>query len=320
MIMAGIWENQLLGQYNKLPSKTKLTLGEGNTKFYLTFPADAPQSMLGIKDENTNPNGSFKDRSLAYQLSIYLDQGKDRFVISSSGNAAISAAAYANLGGAELDVFVADTVNLLKLQKLKKIADGNKKIKIHQSGKPKSEAIQFALETGAINLRASIDDLALPGYKTIAYELAMHDYPEVDALFIPCSSGTSSLGILQGFKEVNYGHVKIYLCQTTKVNVLAREFDADFSQTDTSIADAIVDRVAHRKDQLISAIKENGGGGFVISDAEIESTRLKAGEAAQGFSNNSMLAYAGYHKAFAFYKDKNQELPFKMPVILASGL
>jgi threonine dehydratase len=318
--MAGIWDNKQLAEFNELPKQVRLSLGEGNTHFMVYFSDVVPRGMIGIKDENTNPNGSFKDRSLAYQISMHLDRGKDRFVISSSGNAAISAAAYVSVGGGCLDVFVADTVNKEKLKKLQSLAAKSSKIMVHQEKQAKSAAVRFARGHDAVNLRGSHDDLALPGYKTIAYELAYHDYPDIDALFIPCSSGTSALGILQGFKEVGYDKVKIYLCQTSKVHALAKEFDLDFTTADLSLADAIVDRVAFRKAELIKLLKENGGGGYVISDAELKQVQEKAGEPAAGYSYNSLLGFAGLYKALTIHQRHGLELPFKMPVILASGL
>jgi threonine synthase len=44
-----------------------------------------------LKREDLNPTGSHKDRGLAFEISSHIQDGKDEFIISSSGNAAISA-------------------------------------------------------------------------------------------------------------------------------------------------------------------------------------------------------------------------------------
>ena len=266
---------------------------------------------MAVKNENVNPGGSFKDRSLAYQLSMYIDRGKNKFVLSSSGNAAVSAAALASIADVELDLFVSTHINPLKLEKIQKYLTDSGKIRLHQSDKAKSEAMQMAQQDGSVvNLRGSQDDLALPGFKTIAYELAAQ-CPEIDALFVPCSSGTSALAIMQGFKELGK-KVAVFICQTAKVHPIAQEFDSSFADSETSLADAIVDRVAHRKEQLLIALKECGGGGKVISDSALLSVRHELSEAGIDYSYNSLLGFAGYFKLV----DNN----FKHPVILASGL
>ena len=199
--MKGIWSYKNL---QNIDSSFQLTLNEGCTPIRKIKLEDLE---VVIKDENSNPSGSFKDRSLAYQLSYHMEKGVRNFVISSSGNAGISAAAYAGLAGVKLDIFVSDNINPAKLEKLDVLK--NDKIVIHSGPKPKSDAMKFATVTGAYNLRGSKDDTAIIGFKTIAYEL-IEQYPEIDAIFLPCSSGTSALGIYQGFVE-NGKNVKIYI-------------------------------------------------------------------------------------------------------------
>ena len=87
--------------------------------------------------------------------------------------------------------------------------------------------------------------------------------------------------------------------QTTKVNPIAFAFDKDFTVTKTSIASAIVDRVAHRKIQVVRAVKESGGWGWVVGDDEIENAKLQITKLT-GFddvSPESAMALAGLKKA-----------------------
>jgi threonine synthase len=87
-----IWDFPLQ-EFKTIDSGDRLTLDEGNTPFYFI---NIGGMQIGVKDENLNPTQSFKDRCSAYQLSFYLALGKKNFVISSSGNAAISVAAFAS--------------------------------------------------------------------------------------------------------------------------------------------------------------------------------------------------------------------------------
>jgi threonine synthase len=302
--MNGIWSYKNL---QNIDASFQLTLNEGSTPIR---KINIEGLNVVIKDENSNPNGSFKDRSLAYQIAFHMEKGTRSFVISSSGNAGVSAAAYAGLAGVKLDIFVSDNINTTKLAKLELLKSD--KIVIHVGPKPKSDAIKFASTTAAYNLRGSADDAAIVGFKTIAYEL-IEQYPDIDSIFLPCSSGTSAMGIYQGFIE-NGKKVKIYICQTSKIHSIASRFDRSFVKTDKSFADAITDRVSIRKMEVINAVKESEGSGFVINDALLYQAKEITENAGLFYSYNSLLGLAGLLKARA------KGIKLIKPVILASGL
>ena len=52
-------------------------------------------TSLWVKHEELNPTGSFKDRESAVVLAVALEKGIDSVYVASSGNAAVSTAAYA---------------------------------------------------------------------------------------------------------------------------------------------------------------------------------------------------------------------------------
>jgi hypothetical protein len=111
--------------------------------------------------------------------------------------------------------------------------------------------------------------------------------------------------------------VQIHICQTAKIHPIASLFDGDFEVSKTSKADAISDRVALLKDELVEMITASTGAGWVISDAQLAQARADlaaAGDQYSHFSDNSLLAVAGYQKALARGKS------FEHPVLLMSGL
>ena len=302
---SGIWVNK---QYHNVDVSQRISLGEGNTPISSINFYKIDQPVI-LKFEDKNPNESFKDRSLAYQLSVHTASGRSKYVISSSGNAAISAAAYSKLLGVELDIFVASKVNKDKLKKIRQYESD--KIKIHQGSRPKSEAMKFAVKNNAFNLRGSKDPEAVIGFKSIAYELA-EQAPNTDAIFIPCSSGTSTVGIYEGFKEMNM-NVAIHVCQTARINPIAKEFDKNFNPSSASLADAISDRVAHRKKQVVELIKETNGYGWVIDDSEILKARDALPLTGMDISANSLLSVAGMLKA------REHNIEYIKPTLLISG-
>ena len=90
------------------PRDRLLTLGEGTTPL-VEAPRLAEELGVGrvlIKDEGNNPTGTFKDRGLALSVAAAREHGAERVALSSTGNAAQSAAAYAARAGLELQAFL----------------------------------------------------------------------------------------------------------------------------------------------------------------------------------------------------------------------
>lgn len=88
-----------MSQY--MPYAQVVSLGQGNTPL-IASPALAQTidvAQLQIKDESSNPTGSHKDRMSAIGITQALDFGAHTIVLASSGNAALSAARYAQAVG-----------------------------------------------------------------------------------------------------------------------------------------------------------------------------------------------------------------------------
>lgn len=318
-----IWHHKKLQKLVK--PENRITQEEGNTaveQLILTAPVTSQNLLLRLKREDQNPNGSFKDRGLAFQISHYKQKGVSTLVISSSGNAAISAAAYCKQAGITLQIFLSDSIDKDKLKRLEivsKHGDVNirntqeSRVVLHQSSKPKSDAIQFAKENKLHNLRGSTDDTAIDGFETLGYELSgMVDL--IDSIFIPCSSGTSTLGMYRGLLEKKVELPQIHIVQTTRVHPIAKEFDKNFGETEKSLADAIVDRVAHRKDEVKEIVESTKGNGWIISDKEILESKKLLEDKGITVSNTAALSVAGIFKAM-----KNQ-VNIESPLAIISGL
>ena len=255
----GIWK-----YWRHLPAvneKFWLSLDEGNT------PEVTIDGII-FKREDLNPTGSLKDRGLAYQVSQAYSEGHKNLVISSSGNAAISAAAYCQLAKINLFAFVPKNINLEKLEKIKEL-DGL----IMISDRPVSDSIKFAKEKGFKNLRPSVDPLGTEGYKTITFEI-FKEFGKIDDIFLPVSSATCLVGIAKGFRVLGF-LPRIHACQSTKIFNIAGEFDKDFRKTKTSLATALVAKITPKKEEAIKIIRESGGWGWVVGDGKERDKRNK---------------------------------------------
>ncbi|OGG15210.1 hypothetical protein A2773_04985 [Candidatus Gottesmanbacteria bacterium RIFCSPHIGHO2_01_FULL_39_10] len=294
----GIW--QFADLLPPIEDQYKLTLGEGSTRV-------TEIDNIYFKHEYENPTGSIKDRGLAYQISYVYSQRIKSAVISSSGNAAISAANFCRLAGIELTVFVSPKIQPSKLAQLAKLG-----VRISQSPRPVSEAFKLAKEKNIYNLRPSKDPHGDIGYSTISYELHEEPGKRIDAIFFPVSSGTTLTGVAKGFEKLGY-LPKLCAVQTTSVHPIASIFDKDFVKSNTSLADALVAKYTPRLDEVISFIKKSGGGGYIISDEEI----IKANEYL--VKNNINCSFEGAVALAGLWIAQSKGLKFNSPVCLLTG-
>lgn len=245
---------------------------------------------LYLKREDLHPFGSHKGRSIPAMIRHYAEQGVRNFVISSSGNAAI-AAANALPHGCTLKMFVGKHIDQRKLKQLSAVSSRLSAIRIEQVDNPKQMAFRMDKDGRAKNLRQSTDDAALVGYRSLAEELKK--IPNLQAIFIPTSSGTTAQALGQFLPRV-----QIHIVQTEAVHTMAEVFAADFQKKETSIAGAIVDKVAHRRDAVVAAIKKSGGSGWIVSDDDVRTAIQLVKKVAQiDISQNSALSVAGLTKA-----------------------
>jgi len=264
---------------------------------------------LYFKREDLGTYGSHKGRSIPVMIEKYTKTGTYDFVISSSGNAALAAALYVkeynkkNPLPISLKIFVGKNINKEKLANLAKLGDKN--IIIEQTTNPKQNAFQMEKIDQAKNLRQSTDDTALLGYEKMAEELG--DIQNLTAVFIPTSSGTTAEGLYNGFKKMGL-KPQIHIVQSQACHPIAD----DFRQSDEtltiypSIASAIVDKVAHRKKQVVEIIKKTGGDAWIPSDQEIlEAMKLVRDTENIEISPNSALAVAGLIQAIKSGKHFN---------------
>ena len=254
---------------------------------------------LYFKREDLHPLGSHKGRSIPLMVEHYTKQGQTNFVISSSGNAALAAGLYIKKynenhdNSLTLKIFVGEKINKNKLDTLSKIL--TKQITIIVTKNPKQQAFQIDKNGQAKILRQSTDESALLGYEQLAKELSK--IKKLSAVFIPTSSGTTAHGLYLGFKKLKL-KPQIHIVQTSACHPMAATFSPTNLTTTTSVAGAIVDNVAHRKEPVIEGIKKTKGFGWIANDTQIQDAINLVDQTEKiQLSPNSALAVAGLQQA-----------------------
>jgi threonine synthase len=190
-----------------LPYTYEVSLGEGNT------PLTASQALaqflgvaqLYIKDESCNPTGSHKDRMSAIGIAQALDFGAHTVVLASSGNAAISAARYADAAGLACEVATYEGMSTSYADKLDEY--GAQRFSFADNAGRWAFVAQRAKQPGYFALTnyhmpaLGSAPLAVEGYKAIAYEChASGCVPE--HIMVPTARGDLAWGIYTGFADL----------------------------------------------------------------------------------------------------------------------
>lgn len=251
---------------------------------------------LYFKREDQNPTGSAKDRALPFQIQNLIKSGFSSAVISSTGNAAISASFYCQQANIPLTVFVSPKINPNKLSLIK----GN----IIKSDKAISDAIKFSKANHAYLLRQSTDPTAQIGYSQIAKEV-IEQLPQVTSVFIPVGSGTTLLGIAKSLPD----NVKIFAVQPASNPTICSVFTRSFTPEPTTLTDALSVKYLPLKNEIISQIKKHSSTGLVVTNQEIIDFQKITNQFS--VSAESALALAAY------YQVKDQAGDY--PVILFTG-
>ncbi len=239
-----------------------------------TFPDIAREvgvQELYLKREDLHPYGSHKGRSIPVMIDRAVAASATTFALSSSGNAALAAIRhiqYLNSTGKNLSLSIFIGKNISKEKKdilTQEISDP--RITLAETERPLQTFLNFIRGTNVVSLRQSTDDTALIGYKTLAHELLT--IPNLTRVYIASSSGTTAQALAQYFKESGKA-ISVVLVQTSETYPLAELFTKNHPAVpEKSLADAIVDRVAHRRDTIQKLFKTTLSTGVIADNTTI---------------------------------------------------
>lgn len=199
----GLWRYARL-----LPTtSTRVTLGEADTPLVdlaesasrdLGWPGRQP---VAVKLESLNPTLSFKDRAMALAASVARDRGVPGLVVASTGNAAVSAAAYATAAGLRCRVIVgASSRAATKLMAARTY--GAEVEEIDGDYSTAYARAKAAEGKGWMNVSTTYrNPLLAEAYRPIAFELIEQLGEAPAAVVVPVGAGPLLRGIERGFSD-----------------------------------------------------------------------------------------------------------------------
>ena len=256
-----------------------ISLYEGNTPLLNARHYSYRTGLnMHLKNECLNPTGSFKDRYDGLSINVARGLGYDKVVCASTGNHALSVAAYAAAAGLSCRVIVANSASEQVLATLlacgaevQVVAPQDRFAILSEEGK------SGAFPVGLFMPGPTTNPFGIEGYKTIAYEVFEQFEGVPDVVIFPCARGNGLYGAWKGFLEMKkLGLVestpRMYGCQSTVAPSLVLAYDSALDSPamvapGETIADAISETVSSQ--QALDAIRESGGAAVGIEDDEI---------------------------------------------------
>ncbi|HEU5262257.1 MAG TPA: threonine synthase [Gemmatimonadales bacterium] len=263
--------------------ESPVTLGEGGTPLLAVewIATRCGFQDLRIKEEGTNPTGSFKARGLSAAVTRAVRAGARRFVVPTAGNAGIALAAYAARAGVAARVYAPVSTPPTILAQIRGFGADLQLVEGH-IGDCGRVARAYAAETNAVDMSTLREPYRIEGKKTLGLELAEQlGWTLPDVIVYPTGGGTGLIGMWKAFGElVDAGWVRgplprLYSVQSTGCAPVVRAFAAGadactpWPEPET-IASGLRVPAPLGDRLMLRALRESHGGAVAVTDARLQ--------------------------------------------------
>ena len=198
----GMWRwHELLPVLYK---ENQIFLGEGDTPL-LSLPhleKELGLFHLYVKDESSNPTGSFKARGLAAAISKAKELGIKKVIIPTAGNAGGALAAYAARAGLRAHIFMPKDTPFANIEE-SRMAGADVTLVDGLISDAAGMAGEKARTEGWFDVSTFKEPYRVEGKKIMGFELAeSFDWQLPDVIIYPTGGGTGLVGMWKAFEEL----------------------------------------------------------------------------------------------------------------------
>jgi len=277
----GMWRwSPLLPVINE---ENQISLGEGDTAL-LPLPhleEELGLSHLFVKDESTNPTGSFKARGLAVAISKAKELGVEKVIIPTAGNAGGAMAAYAARAGIRAQIFMPRDTPFANIEE-SRLAGAEVVLVDGLISDAAGMAGIKAREEGWFDLSTFKEPYRVEGKKVMGYELAEAlKWQLPDLIVYPTGGGTGLIGMWKAFAELeelgwleNARRPRMVAVQADGCAPVVKAFEAkaefcDFWTNASTVASGLRVPKSFADRLILEDIYESNGTAIAVSDESI---------------------------------------------------
>lgn len=265
--------------------KNIVSLGEGYTPILSLerLAKNIGLERLLVKDESSNPTGSFKARGMSMAVSKAKELGIARCIVPTAGNAGGALSAYCAKAGMEAVVVMPEhTPAVFKKECL---LYGAKLVLVNGLISDCAKRVaQLNQDNEYFDMSTLKEPYRLEGKKTMGYEIAEQmDWKLPDIIFYPTGGGTGLIGMWKAFNEmVEMGWIPPRLPRMIAVQVenckpivetwLGNQENCKRYSGKATIANGLAVPHPFGEGMIIATLKESQGKPMSVSDEEITSS------------------------------------------------
>ena len=284
--VASMWRYEELMPVRRV--ENIISLGEGMTALLPTprLGARAGASDLWVKDEGSNPTGTFKARGISAALSKAVELGVTDIGMPTAGNAGSATAAYAARAGISAHVAMPSDTPVAMMDEVRtyggtlQLVDGL----ISDAGVWIAEQ---SAERGWFAMATLKEPYRIEGKKTMGFELwEQFDGTLPDAILYPTGGGTGLIGMWKAFDEleaiglIGAERPRMIVVQSEGCAPIVRAYDAGAERAEvwenpSTIAPGIRVPSAFADDLILQAVRASNGDAITVEDDEIRTAILE---------------------------------------------
>ncbi len=260
-----------------------VTLGEGDTPLLYLPRLGEKYGLphLFIKDESTNPTGSFKARGIAVAISKAKELDVRKVIIPTVGNAGGAMAAYAARAGLKAHIIMSKDTPIANIEE-SRMAGAEVNLVDGLISEAAGIAGEKARAEGWFDLSTFKEPYRVEGKKIIGYELAQFfSWVLPDVIVYPTGGGTGLVGMWKAFAEMdalgwleNSRRPRMVAVQSDGCAPVVKAFEigeafCDFWLNARTIATGLRVPKSFADHLILRALNESNGTAVAVSDESI---------------------------------------------------
>ena len=276
-----------------LDPQNMVNLGEGDVAL-LRLPrvgSSLGLTNLFVKDESSNPTGSFKARGLSAAVSKAKELGINKVIIPTAGNAGGAMAAYAARAGMQALIYMPKDTPTANIEE-SRIAGAEVILVDGLISDAAGMAGEKARKDGWFDLSTFKEPYRMEGKKVMGYELAeSFNWTLPDVIIYPTGGGTGLVGMWKAFEELeqlgwlnNKNRPRMVSVQAEGCAPVVRAFErkaafCDFWTNAKTIASGLRVPKSFADDLILDSLYESKGTAIAVSDASITEAQKELAKA-----------------------------------------